>query len=687
MRSVSQKMLVAFVLGSTIPSAFAQTVVTINAQSNRHAISPLIYGVAFGTSAQISDLQATVNRYGGNSTSRYNWNLNADNRGSDWYFETYADASSTPGERVDTFIKNSRSAGAEPLITVPMLPYVGNLGSGRSGLRSFSVKKYGTQTATDPWNSDAGNGVSTKSGHPFITGNNPLDANVANSPGSQTSWVKHVQGQFGTATNGGLKYYIMDNEPALWSSTHRDVHPADESYSEILTAYKNYALAVRNQEPNAQIVGPEEWGWSAYFNSTADLTWLSKHNWTGTPPDMAANGGLQHIPFILKSLSDYQKSSGKQLLNIFSLHYYPQQGETSTDDSAGMQAIRNRSTRSLWDPKYKETSWINDYVSLIPRMKNWVSTYYPGLKTAITEYNWGDDAALNGATAQADVLGIFGREGLDMASRWTCPTTNTPAYLAMKIFRNYDGSKSTFGDTSVSCSAPNPDTLSAFASQRTSDGALTVLVINKVTSASSVQLNLAGFNAGSTANAFQINSATQTAIKSIGGVGVKANVLATTVPAQSVTLFVIPQAAAATIQYDFEFNVQGWVGSNSQISILQTSATQAFSGKRSLAVTLQGTGTTNVHVAGPSTPAGKTVTFHVWVPSGSKITAVEPFVQQSNNTLTLTSVPIASISTNSWNTITVNVPTNAVTPLAFMGVQFKTSAPGNATCYIDAISW
>ena len=45
----------------------------------------------------------------------------------------------------------------------------------------------------------------------------------------------------------------------------------------------------------------------------------------------------------------------------------------------------------------------------------------------------------------------------------TTPDPSTPTYKAMKMYRNYDGSRSTFGDTSVSCTAPNPDNVSAFA--------------------------------------------------------------------------------------------------------------------------------------------------------------------------------------------------------------------------------
>ena len=159
-----------------------------------------------------------------------------------------------------------------------------------------------------------------------------------------------------------------------------------------------------------------------------------------------------------------------------------------------MQDRRNRSTRSLWDPNYLDETWINNRVRLIPRLKEWVSTSYPGTPIGITEYNWGAENHINGATAQADVLGIFGREGLDMAARWTTPAATTPTYKAMKMYRNYDGNKSTFGETSVAAAVPNPDVVAAFAAQRTSDRAVTVMVVNKQLSGSTpATVNVANF--------------------------------------------------------------------------------------------------------------------------------------------------------------------------------------------------
>jgi PKD domain-containing protein len=131
--------------------------------------------------------------------------------------------------------------------------------------------------------------------------------------------------------------------------------------------------------------------------------------------------------------------------------------------------------------------------------------------------------------------------GLDYAARWTTPDPSTPTYKAIKLYRNYDGSKSTFGETSVAASVPNPDELSAFAAVR-SDGALTVMVVNKVLSGSTpVTISLAGFAPGVSTQAWQLTAAN--ALARLPDVALSGSTLTTTVPQQSVTLFVVPPAS------------------------------------------------------------------------------------------------------------------------------------------------
>src|SRR4029077_11763942 len=100
---------------------------------------------------------------------------------------------------------------------------------------------------------------------------------------------------------------------------------------------------------------------------------------------------------------------------------------------------------------------------------------------------------------------IFGREGLDMGARWATPASTTPTYKAMKMYRNYDGLRSTFGETSVAAATPNPDALTAFAAQRSADGAVTVMAISKYPSANTpVTINIANFQNGGTAQLWQL---------------------------------------------------------------------------------------------------------------------------------------------------------------------------------------
>jgi len=341
--------------------------------------------------------------------------------------------------------------------------------------------------------------------------------------------------KWGLATSTAPRYYILDNEHSIWHSTHRDVHPTGATMDEILARIKDYGTQIRGVDPNALIVGPEEWGWSGYFYSGYDQQYGSLNGWSFLP-DRTNHGGQDYLPWLLGQL----KADGRHLLDVFTVHYYPQSGEFSNDVSTSTQLLRNQSTRSLWDPSYVDQSWINDKVMLIPRLRNWVNTYYDaGTPIGITEYNWGAEAYISGATAQADILGIFGREGLNVAARWTTPDASTPTYKAIKMYRNYDGNKSAFGDTSVSATGPNPDNVAVFAAQRSSDSALTVMVISKYLSGSTaVSIALNNFASAGTAEVYQLTSAN--AITRLSDLSFSGSTASFAAPAQSITLLVLP---------------------------------------------------------------------------------------------------------------------------------------------------
>jgi hypothetical protein len=518
----------------------AAVTINVDVAAGRKAISPLIYGLSYGSTAQLSDLNVPINRSGGNGTTRYNWQSNASNHASDWYFESIAESSATAGESGDTFISSSRGGGAEPMLTIPMIGWVARVGSNRSKLASFSQSKYGQQQDADwSWMPDAGNGVLI-SGQK-ITGNDPNDANLPADSLFQQGWVQHLVTKWRTASAGGLRYYILDNEPSLWQETHRDVHPVGANMDEMRTRIIDYASRIKASDLGALVAAPEEWGWLGYLYSGYDQQYAAAHNWSSYP-DRTAHGGWDYCPWLLDQLHQYELANGRRLLDIFTVHYYPQGGEFGNDTSSSMQLRRNRSTRSLWDPSYVDETWINATIDLLPRLHQWVNSWYPGTKLGVTEYNWGAEGHINGATAQADVLGIFGREGLDVATRWTTPDVSTPTYKAIRMYRNYDGKKSTFGDTSVSASGPNPDLVSSFAASRSGDGALTVMVVSKqLTGSTPATIHLANFSAQSSAHLWQLTASN--AITHLADAAVTSGNISVSLPPQSITLLVIPAAA------------------------------------------------------------------------------------------------------------------------------------------------
>jgi hypothetical protein len=555
----------------------APLTIGIDANLNRHPINPLIYGVAFASSNQLSDLNSPLHRSGGNSESRYNWQIDAHNHAADFYYESIADSSGTPGASTDGFVADTKNGGAQAMVSIPMIGWAPKLGPARGKLASYSISKYGPQTGNDSlYFPDAGNGISTTNGTP-ITWNNPNDANTPVDSTFEQGYVRHLTNTWGSSTNGGVRYYIMDNEHTLWHSTHQDIHPLGTTMQEIRDKMIQYASMVKSNDPNALVCGPEEWSWPGYFYSGYDQQWSGANSDYNTAhyPDRSSNGGWDYVPWLLDQIHRNDTNTGKRLLDCLTVHCYPQEnnvGSTAVDSATIL--LRNASTRQFWDTNYVDPSWINSIIMLIPRMKSWVTNYYPGTQIGITEYNFGAEPDINGATTQADIYGIFGREGLALATRWTTPDATTPTYKAMKMFRNYDGSKSTFGDASIFVNGSNPDNTSVFAAVRTNDNAMTIMAINKpVGQSTPVRFSLTNFLAGGVAQVWQLTSANT--ISHLSNIAFVGGTFSNTLPAQSVTLFVIPAGTRPNLRSigistnnTFKFWLDGQAGQ--RYAILET---------------------------------------------------------------------------------------------------------------------
>jgi hypothetical protein len=522
---------------------------SVDVNTSRKPISPDIYGMnEYETPGNVAtflkELRLPVRRWGGNITTRYNWKNDIGNHASDWYFNNLQESNSTnppDDSAVNRFINLNRAAKADSLVVLPLIGYVSNDNAEACG---FSVKKYGAQTDTAAGDDrpDCGNGILKSTGKP-ITGNDPLDTSIKIDQNFIADWVKYLVGRYGSAQNGGVRFYNLDNEPDIWFETHREVWPIGYNYDQFRDLTYLYGAAIKAADPSAQLLGPVVNGWTYYFHSSYDG---QREDWE-TPDDRNAHGGTDFIPWYLQQMQDYEQQNGVRILDYLDVHYYPASDGVSLSPagSAATQALRLRSTRSLWDPTYVDESWIKDagpdngIIQLIPRLKQWIADNYPGTKTAITEYNWGGLKSINGAVTEADVLGIFGREGLDLATLWQPPALDDPGAFAFRIYRNYNDNGGEFGDTSVSATSSDQGKVSVYAAQRSSDNALTIMIVNKTTTAQSAPLTIANFS-GSTAQLYRYSSANLKAIVREADVAVTNGKLTATYPASSITLLVLP---------------------------------------------------------------------------------------------------------------------------------------------------
>jgi len=567
------------------PATAPGPALTVDAGNETHAISPYIYGMnAYLLNATTADSTAaknaniTIDRWGGDSTSRYNYMLDVTNAAADWYFEngdgTGGDgAAPVNGQKAfDALVMSNNSLGIKTLGTVPVQGWVAKDNSSCG----FPAATYPSQYSFDPYNAACGDGEYPDQS--FITGNAPTVTSTAVGPSWSGNWVTYLVGKFGTAANGGVAIYDLDNEPSWWDATQRDVHPAPFTYDEVTNNGIATAQAIKTADPTAEVSGPVMDFWWDYFYSKKDVesgwdTGAPCYEPWSNPIDREAHNGIPLIEYYLQQFAAYDTKNNVRLLDYLDLHTYfaaEYNGSSlalTTAGDTGAQQARLNSTRALWDPTYTDPNFQQpnyttdpNYTSscstplqapqVIPMMKTWVANDYPGTKLAIDEYNWGGLESINGALAQADILGIFGREGLDLGTFWptTNPSQQIPGMMAFAVYRNYDGANSTFGNMALASTSANQAVLSVYGALRTADNTVTVVVINKTYGDLTDTVSLANLTPNGSAKVFLYSNANLAAIVAQPDLtvtpppaGSTTSTLSTTFPAQSITVIVVPK--------------------------------------------------------------------------------------------------------------------------------------------------
>ncbi|MCX8094032.1 MAG: beta-mannanase [Candidatus Goldbacteria bacterium] len=454
--------------------------ININTEKGKTPISPYIYGVNQDIAP---DVKVTSRRLGGNRMTGYNWENNASNAGSDWqhYSDNYMmDWLNEPGinneepaKLITVFHERSLTKNAYSLITLQLAGYVSKDKNGPVSMQETApshrwakvVFEKGSELSLNPDKNDN-----------FVY----LDEEL-----------NFLINKFGLAnTPTGIKGYVLDNEPDLWSHTHPRIHPQKAKVEEYIEKSIAVAKVVKKMDPYAEIFGPASYGFNGFrtFQDAPDFyeaRW--KYDW--------------FLAYYLARMKEASDKEGKRLLDVLDIHWYPEaqgngkrivfsQGAAEETAEARVQA-----PRSLWDREYIESSWICSSghcpIYLIPRLKEMIDKYYPGTKLAITEYEYGAGFHPSGGVALADVLGIFGKYGVYMANYWMCEW-GTYSLSAFRLYRNYDGKGGVYGDINVSAKSSDIEKMTTYAALDSNNkNNLHIILINKdLTNTQTARVNI-----------------------------------------------------------------------------------------------------------------------------------------------------------------------------------------------------
>jgi len=516
---------------ATPSSAAADVTITIDPAKTK-PISPYIYGINFYHGVSGAPPLLTFDRAGGNRWTAYNWETNASNAGSDYFYQNdnYLSGSNIPGEAVRSFIAADQVKGVTSLVTFQLQGLV-------------SADESGPVTVTSPPDLTRFKTVVDKKGSAFTASPPSSDASVYM---DEFAWAldQKLPGIFG-AGSANATFISLDNEPELWNSTHLEVQGHNPVTSDnYITKTIQLSKALKDQFPGVLLFGPVHYGFQGIYNWQGELA--------------ATPGGTDWFPDkYLQALKTASASYGRPLVDVYDFHWYAEVydaggtrilnlGGTSLSD-AQIQLIVE-SPRNLWDPTFNDDNNSNPWIfnelgrapiNILGRLQAKINAENPGMKIAITEYENGGWNHIAGTIAQADNLGIFGAQGVFAANFWPPNGTYSYALAGFRAFRGFDGAGANFGDTSLQATSSSVKDVVVYASlDSTARGRVVFVAINRSNAAKVVAIN--GASLSGTAHIYQMTRASAQAQNPVapvaaGQIPLGGSSLTVTLPALSVT--------------------------------------------------------------------------------------------------------------------------------------------------------
>ncbi len=513
----------------------ADVTITVDPSQSK-PISPWIYGINSYSGLTGTPPLLTLDRMGGNRWTAYNWETNASNAGSDYIYDNddYLSSSTTPAEAIRPTIVADQNAGLASIMTVQLQGLV-------------SADENGPVSVANPPDLTRFKVVvdkkSTVTSTPFTITPPTTDANVYM---DEFVWAmdQKIPGIFGASPP--LPTFIsLDNEPELWNSTHLEVQGSTEVTSDnYISKTITLAQAIKDQFPNAVIFGPVHYGFQGIYNWQGELS--------ATPT------GTNWFPDkYLQAMKTASTTYGKPLVDVYDFHWYPEvydaNGTRITDMSgttltAAQVQLIVQAPRNLWDSTFTDANNSNPWIyqelgstpiQLLGRLQTKINAEFPGTGLSMTEYEGGGWNHIAGTIAEADMLGVFGAQGLFAANLWPPSGTFDYALGGFRAFRGFDGAAASFGDTSLQATSSNVQKVAVYASlDSTNPGRVVFVAINRSTS--SLVTAITGQALSGTATVYQMTATSaqgQTPVHPllVGTMAATGSTLSITLPALSVT--------------------------------------------------------------------------------------------------------------------------------------------------------
>lgn len=284
-----------------------------------------------------------------------------------------------------------------------------------------------------------------------------------------------------------FRYWSMDNEMEIWRGTHNDLDlPVTGDF--LVERYIDVAKKARAAWGDIKLTGPvvaNEWQWchiGAYNDESRPKIDGKEYCW---------------LEFFIKKVAEAQKSSGKRLLDVFDIHWYPTEKDyesrvnwhrvlfDTTYYYMGGNGVRCASGTCDWSDKEK------GYKSYIfVRINQWLEKYFGkdhGIKLAITETDLNDSDPMVTALTYASFLGTMQDNGVEIFTPWTW---GDGMYETVHLFSRYGH------ENRVQSTSSNDSLVSAYSSISNKGDSLTVIFVNRSQNATQdVNLTLGSFEA------------------------------------------------------------------------------------------------------------------------------------------------------------------------------------------------